>query len=59
VAASSVVAQSNIGIGDDVFENQNEHSILAEILRPNESVEGVSGIMAQSFGGYYHESKMD
>ena len=59
MAARSVVGQSNTGRGDDVFENQNKHSILAEILRPHESVESVSGIMAQSFGGYNHESKMD
>jgi hypothetical protein len=59
VAASSVMAQSNTGTGDGVFENQNKHSILAEILRPHESVESVGGIMAQSFGGYYYESKMD
>ena len=59
VAASSVMGQSNTGTGDDVFENQNKHSILTEILRPHESVENVREIMAQSFGGYYYESKMD
>jgi len=59
VAASSVMEQNFTRTGDDVFENQNKHSILAEILRPHESVESISGIMAQSFGGYYYESKMD
>ncbi len=59
VAASSVMGQSFTGTGDDVFENHNKHSILAEILRPHESVESVSGIITQSFGGYYYESKMD
>ena len=59
VAASSAVDQSFTCTRDDVFENQNKHSIVADILRPHESVESVSGIMAQSFGGYYHESKMD
>jgi anti-sigma factor RsiW len=59
VAVSSVMGQSFTRTGDDVFENQNKHSILAEILRPHESVENVREIMAQSFGGYYYESKMD
>ncbi len=44
---------------DEVFENQNKHSILAEILGPHESVGSVSGIMAQSFGDYYYENEMD
>jgi anti-sigma factor RsiW len=59
VVASSVMEQSFTRTGVDVFENQNKHSILAEILGPHESGESVSGIMAQSFGGYYYESKMD
>lgn len=59
VAASSVMGQSFTRTGDDVFDNQNKHSILAEILRPHESVESISGIIAQSSGGYYYESKMD
>ena len=59
MAASSVLGQSIPGTGDDVFENQNKRSILAETLRPDESAEHVGGIMAQSFGGYYHESRMD
>jgi hypothetical protein len=45
--------------GEEVFENQNQHSILSDILGPHESVESISGIIAQSFGGNYHASKMD
>jgi hypothetical protein len=59
VAVSSVMGQSATGTGDDVLENQNQHSIVADILRPHVSVESVGGIMAHSFGGYYHESKTD
>jgi anti-sigma factor RsiW len=58
VAASSVMGQSFTRTGDDVFENQNKHSILTEILGPHESVGSISGIMAQSFGDYY-ENEMD
>ena len=43
---------------EEIFEDQN-NSILAEILGPHESVESISGIMAQSFGDYYNASKMD
>lgn len=43
---------------EEVFEDQN-NSILAEILDPHESVESISGIIAQSFGGYYNAGKMD
>ena len=43
---------------EEVFEDQN-NSILAEILGPHESVESISGIIAQSFGGNYYGSKMD
>ena len=59
VAANSVMGQSFTRTGDDVFENQNKHSILTDILDPHESVESISGIIAQSFGGHYYESKMD
>jgi hypothetical protein len=45
--------------GDEIFKNQNKHSILAEILDPHESVESICGIIAQSFGGNYYESEMD
>ena len=45
--------------GEVVFENQNKHSILTDILGPHESVESISGIIAQSFGGNHYESKMD
>jgi hypothetical protein len=44
---------------DEVFENQNKYSILADILGPHESVGSISGIMAQSFGDYYYENEMD
>ena len=46
-------------VDDKVLDNQNKHSILAEILGPHESVKNVSGIIAQSFGDYYYENKMD
>ena len=59
VAASSVKRQASVATGDEVFENQNKHSILSDILGPHESVESVSGIMAQSFGGYNYASRMD
>ncbi len=59
VAASSVMGQASVATGDEVFENQNKHSILSDILGPPESVESISGIIAQSFGGNYYASKMD
>jgi len=59
VAANSVMGQSFTSTGDEVFENQNKHSILTDILGPHESVESISGIIAQSFGGNYNASKMD
>ncbi|MFH1718733.1 MAG: hypothetical protein ABIF19_15365 [Planctomycetota bacterium] len=59
VAASSVMEQAFTVNDDEVFEDQNKHLILSDILRPHGSVEGISGIMAQSFGGYNYESKMD
>ena len=59
MAAISAMDQSFTPTGHEVLENQNKHSILADILRPHESVESVGGIMAQSFGGYNYESKMD
>jgi len=60
VAASSITGQALVTNGsDEVFENQNKHSILADILGPHESVESISGIMAQSFGGYNYANKMD
>ena len=48
-----------IFIHGNIVENQNQRSILDEILRPHESVESVSGILAHSFGGYDYESEMD
>ena len=62
VAASGVTGQNVPPTGDDICENQSKRSILDEILRSHESVESVSGIMAQSFRGYddeNYESKMD
>jgi hypothetical protein len=56
VAGNSMMKQDlNASGGNEFFENQNEHSILAEILRPYESFE--SGIIAQSFGDYHNGSK--
>jgi hypothetical protein len=43
----------------EIFQERNKRSILAEILDPHESVESISGMIAQSFGGYYNEGKMD
>ncbi len=59
VASISTTGQALAFTDDEVFENQNKHSILAEISVPHESVGSISGIMAQSFGDYYYESKMD
>jgi hypothetical protein len=59
VASISTTGQALAFTDDEVFENQNKHSILADISGPHESVESISGIIAQSFGGYYHASKMD
>ncbi len=60
VATSNMTGQALAANGgDEVFENQNKHSILSDILGLHESVESISGIIAQSFGGNYYESKMD
>ena len=59
VASISTTGQALAFTEDEVFEDKNKHSILAEILGPHETVESISGIMAQSFGDYYYESKMD
>jgi hypothetical protein len=59
VASISTTGHALACTDDEVFENQNKHSILAEILGPHESVGSISGIMAQSFGGNYHARKMD
>ncbi len=45
--------------GEEVFEHQNKFTILAEILNPRDSVESISGIIAQSFGGYNYGNKRD
>jgi hypothetical protein len=55
----STTGQASAFTDDEVFENQNKYSILAEILGPHESVGSISGIMAQSFGDYYYENEMD
>jgi hypothetical protein len=44
---------------NEVYDNQDKHSILAEILNPHESVGSIGGIMAQSFGDYHYENEMD
>ena len=59
VTSISTTGQALAFTDDEVFENQNKHSILAEILGPHEPVESISGIIAQSFGGNYYENKMD
>ena len=59
VAASSMTGQAFTATGDEVIKGQSKNLILADILYPHESVESISGIIAQSFGGNYYESKMD
>ncbi|MHC4144706.1 MAG: hypothetical protein ACYSUD_08005 [Planctomycetota bacterium] len=60
MAANNMTGQAlAANAGDEVVENQKKHSILDEILGLHESVECIGGIMAQSFGGYYNENKMD
>ncbi len=60
VTSISTTGQALAFTGDDeVFEDKNKHLILTDILGPHESVESISGIIAQSFGGNYYESKMD
>jgi hypothetical protein len=60
VATNSITGHDlAVNGGDEVFDNQNKHSILAEILGPHESVGSINGIMAQSFGDYYYENEMD
>jgi len=59
VASISTRGQALAFTDDEVFDNQNKHSILTEILGPHKSVGSISGIMAQSFGDYYYENEMD
>ena len=59
VASISTTGQALAFTDDEVFKNQNKYSILAEIFGPHESVGSVSGIIAQSFGDYDYEGKMD
>lgn len=50
VAANSITGQTlAINESYEIFQDHNKRSILAEILGPNESVESISGIIAQSF----------
>lgn len=44
---------------EEIFQDQNKHSILSEILGLHESADSINGIIAQSFGGYDNESKTD
>jgi hypothetical protein len=59
VASISTTGHALAFTDDEVFENQNKHSFLTEILYPHESVGSISGIIAQSFGDYYYENEMD
>jgi len=52
-------ATTSCSNGQELFQEQNKHSILAEILTPRESVESVSRMIAESFGGYYNENRID
>jgi hypothetical protein len=59
VASISTTGHALAFTDDEVFNNQNIQSILTEILCPHEPVGSISGIIAQSFGGHYYESKME
>jgi hypothetical protein len=60
VAGNSMMEQDLAANGgDEVFENQNKHSILSDILGLQESADSINGIIAHSFGGNYYESKTD
>jgi hypothetical protein len=59
VAASSITGQTLVATGDRIIENKSKNVNLADILLPHESVENVSGIISQSFGGYNYESRKD
>lgn len=59
VAASSAMGQAFTATGEGIVEDKNKQVSPADILRPHESVESISGIMAQFFGGYNHASEMD
>lgn len=52
VAASSMTGQAFAATGDEAIKGQSKNLILADILLPHESVESISGIITQSFGGY-------
>ena len=59
VAANNVMGQTITATGEGIVEDKNKQVSPADILRPHESVESISGIIAQSVGGYYHANKMD
>ncbi|MHC4172924.1 MAG: hypothetical protein ACYST5_08290 [Planctomycetota bacterium] len=59
VAGSSATGQTFTATGDEVIKDQSKNLILADILYPPESVESISGIITQSFGGYNYESRKD
>ena len=56
MAGQAVTFDSNV---ENVLDNSNKDSTLAEILSPHQSAESIGGIIAQSFGDYYYESKAD
>jgi len=58
VAANSITGQA-LAVDDEVVENKKRQISISDILLTHESVESISGIIAQSFGGNYYESKMD
>jgi hypothetical protein len=58
VAANSITEQA-LAVDDEVVENKKKQISITDILHSHESVESISGIIAQSFGGHNYESKMD
>jgi len=59
VAVGSVTGQASVDTGDGVVKYQSKQFIPTGTLCAHESVESAGGIIAQSFGGDYYESKMD
>jgi len=58
VTANSITEQA-LAVDDEVVENKKKQTSISDILHSHESVESISGIIAHSFGGNYHASKMD
>ena len=58
VAANSVTGQA-LAVDNEVVENKKKQTSLSDILRTHESVESISGMIAQSFGGNYHANETD